>query len=320
MRRLAPSSAVLKNIAYLSMFIDHFFAVVFTEVIQRYSGAGHEADRLRGIYSAGRAIGRIAFILFAFLAAEGFRHTRSRKNYLLRLGCFALLSEIPFDLAFSGKCFNWNSQNVYFTLFLGVLVLTIWEPVSGRVNRLKRQAVRRDMGCMRSDMDCKRAAMSRRIRIVSLRCTQLVCLLLACAAAYRMHTDYRYMGVLLIFIFYCIGYSPAASGSAAGKSCRRACLLYDLSWIRGVLVRILPVGLVMLLGTWSANCLRYAGKYSAAYLFRFSMQEMYGLFALIPIALYNGKKGRQLPKTVCYGFYPVHLLLLHGIAKLAAGM
>ena len=70
----------------------------------------------------------------------------------------------------------------------------------------------------------------------------------------------------------------------------------------------------MLFGTWGVNCLKYAGSYSLNYLFQFSMGEMYGLFAVIPIFLYNGKKGRQLPKAFCYGFYPVHLLLLYGAA------
>ncbi len=70
----------------------------------------------------------------------------------------------------------------------------------------------------------------------------------------------------------------------------------------------------MLLGTWSANYFRYAGDFSAGYLFRFSLREMYGLFAFFWIGLYNGRRGRQLPKAFYYGFYPVHLLLLHLVA------
>ncbi len=63
--------------------------------------------------------GRPAFILFAFLITEGFRHTRSRRNYAVRLGIFALLSEVPFDLAHSGGI-DFGFQNVFFTLLIGL--------------------------------------------------------------------------------------------------------------------------------------------------------------------------------------------------------
>jgi hypothetical protein len=43
--------------------------------------------------------------------------------------------------------------------------------------------------------------------------------------------------------------------------------------------------------------------------------EMYGLFALIPISLYNGKRGPSA-KMLFYWFYPVHLFILYGIQLL----
>ena len=281
MKKVSFSNAVLKNIAYLTMFIDHFFAVVFTEIIWKYSASGAETDRLLAIRSAGRAIGRISFILFAFLAVESFIHTRSRRNYLLRLGLFAFVSEIPFDLAFSMRVIDRKSQNIFFTLFLGVLVLIIWEWAAKSLHMLERSRVRRDAGWYLC------TGVFRAVRIGSV--------LLGCAAAYWLSTDYKYMGVLLIFAFY-------------------------LMRGRAFVPKVILAGCVMFFGMWSINCLRYADIYSVSYLFRFSMRELYGLFAFIPIALYDGTKGRQLPKAVCYGFYPVHLLLLYGIAKAVSGV
>lgn len=273
MKKIMFSNAVLKNIAYVTMFIDHFFAIVYLEMIRQQSAAGYETDRMQDIYSAGRAVGRIAFVLFAYLAAEGFRYTRSRRAYLLRLGLFALVSEVPFDLAFSGQIIDYGSQNVYFTLFLGVTVLVIWEWARDHVRLLRRCSDgRRDL--------CWRVCM------IAFHIAQLGGMICCCAAAYIMRTDYKYMGVLLILTFY---------------------LMHD----RKMLPTIITAGSVMLLGIWSANCLRYDGMYTKQYLLRFSMRELYGLAAFVPIMFYDGSKGRQLPKAVCYGFYPVHLLFLH---------
>lgn len=255
------------------MFIDHFFAVVYRVIMRQYQAADYAAGSMELIYAVGRAIGRISFVLFAYLAVEGFRYTRSRSSYLLRLGVFALVSEVPFDLAFSEKYYDMGSQNVFFTLFLGVLALTIWEWASDRAD-----SVREFAGFRAGILWSVRAAV----------------LVFCCIAAYLLHTDYKYMGVLLIFVFY----------QTRGR---------ELS------VQMTAVGCVMLFGTWSMNWLRYAGNYSAMYLLQFSAREMYGLFAFFLIAMYNGRKGRQLPKAFCYGFYPVHLLLLHCAAMLIAG-
>ncbi len=257
--QLHVNGAVLKNIAYVTMFIDHFFAVIMQEYLWRTAVDGVWDPQLTVLYRAGRAVGRIAFILFAHQIVEGFLHTRSRGKFLMRLGLFALVSEMPFDLAFSGTIIDWNSQNVFCTLFIGVLVLTVGDALA------RFQGVMYDAG-------------------------RFLALLLGCLAAYWGNTDYRYMGVLLIFTFY-----------KAHDRC-----LSD---------KIMLVGSVMLLGTWSANCLRYLKSgYTVLELFLVSMREMYGVAAFFPIAFYDGKRGRQLPKWFCYGFYPLHLLFLYGAA------
>lgn len=99
------NSFQLKCIAIITMLIDHIGAVLLPEyIILRY-------------------IGRISFPIFCFLLTEGFFHTKNVRKYILRLGFFALLSEIPYDLAFMNSVMDFRRQNVFFTLFIGMVMM-----------------------------------------------------------------------------------------------------------------------------------------------------------------------------------------------------
>jgi len=94
------SNSKLKIIALIAMTIDHVGYTLYPNLVIL------------------RIIGRVAFPIYCFLLVEGFRYTSSRKRYFIRLLVFALISEIPFDLAFNNP-----SQNVFFTLAIGCLML-----------------------------------------------------------------------------------------------------------------------------------------------------------------------------------------------------
>ena len=111
------SGTTLKWIAVISMLIDHT-----AEVLINHNAALTDPIWAR-IYVLMRGIGRIAFPIYAFLLVEGFLHTRDVKKYLVRMLTFAVVSEIPFDLAVFHTPFYWGYQNVFFTLFLGLLAL-----------------------------------------------------------------------------------------------------------------------------------------------------------------------------------------------------
>ena len=72
-------------------------------------------------------LGRMAFPIFAFQAAEGYFHTRDFKAYCKRLAIFAAISEIPFNLMIIGSPIFPFHQNVMLTLLLGLLACRAWD-------------------------------------------------------------------------------------------------------------------------------------------------------------------------------------------------
>ena len=113
----------IKVIALVSMLCDHAAYILLPAFLR---GNPNHAE-LWALYEPMRCIGRLAFPLFCFLLVEGFSHTRHRGKYALRLGAFALISEIPFDLAFNGCLLTVKSNNVMITLLIGFLALWAME-------------------------------------------------------------------------------------------------------------------------------------------------------------------------------------------------
>lgn len=94
----------LKAIACITMLLDHIGAVFLPESLLL------------------RCIGRLAFPIYCFLLSEGSHYTRDPGKYALRLTFLALLSEVPFELAFYGGYTPYR-QNVMLTLLTGFLAL-----------------------------------------------------------------------------------------------------------------------------------------------------------------------------------------------------
>ena len=101
-------ATTLKILAAIIMVIDHVGYIFFPERIWI------------------RIIGRVSMPVFAFFIAEGFVHTSNRWRYLARIMLFAVISELPFDLAFFGQWY-WKYQNVMFSFALAILALYAFE-------------------------------------------------------------------------------------------------------------------------------------------------------------------------------------------------
>lgn len=72
-------------------------------------------------------IGRISFPIFAFMIVEGYFHTKSVKKYTIRILVFAILSEIPFNLAMGSSLFYPVHQNVLWSFLIAIGLITLNE-------------------------------------------------------------------------------------------------------------------------------------------------------------------------------------------------
>lgn len=112
--RRSLSAAWLKAFACLFMVVDH------VDSLFHVFGGVAAPDSL--LYSLPRFLGRLSLPVFVFLLVEGCRKTHDFSAYLKRLLLFALISQIPYTLAF-GK---WGG-NIILTFFLGALGIFCYE-------------------------------------------------------------------------------------------------------------------------------------------------------------------------------------------------
>lgn len=78
---------------------------------------------LAGSGSVMQLIGGFGIPIFAYLLVEGFMKTSNYRRYLLTMIAFAVVSEVPYDLAMSGKYVDWSSQNGLVTMCICLLML-----------------------------------------------------------------------------------------------------------------------------------------------------------------------------------------------------
>ena len=254
----------LKLLAIVLMLIDHI-GVIFVSRTDHWN-----------LYLLCRGLGRLSFPIFAFLLVEGFSRTSNVKRYMERLGLFALISEIPFDIAFyqvrygtsiwtdlsdgiSGR-FGTNPfemvfhrlfehQNIFFTLFLGLLLMYYMKKVE---RKYKNQAV---------------------------LCNVWEALLVIgfSALAYLIKCDYEIAGILVIVAFYVFRGSKLLQSAAL--------FIITISLLCNVRY-FLATGDVL------------------------NIISLLATLAMLPISLYNDEKGKDV-KYLFYIFYPGHLILLY---------
>lgn len=169
------SSFSLKTIAMVTMFLDHYALMIilngklygYNKTLLSSALALPEGQSLYFWYKFLRVIGRISFPIFALLIVEGFRKTKNRFLYFLRIILLGIISEVPYDLMVFNKYICFDVQNVIFTYMIGLFLLLLLEK-------------------------------TRNLPIY----IHLIFAVIASIIAYLIRSDYNIYGILLIFVFY----------------------------------------------------------------------------------------------------------------------
>lgn len=217
------SNFQLKLIALITMTIDHIGYLLVPPYTVYYEPL--------------RIIGRLSFVLFAYLITEGYIHTKNKERYIGAMFIFAFIVDIP-HLFFGVEYFT----NVFYTLGAGALALYF-------IDHFKHIVL------------------------------QIVSVLALLYFTTAIGSDYGAFGVMIIVS---MGVARKITGD-----------------------RRIYRELVMA-----------AAYYGLMIVFAKPEIQMYGIFAYLIIMLYNGERGYYHPKLkyLVYVYYPLHLLILSGIA------
>ncbi len=296
----------LKLIALTTMFIDHIGAVFFPQVTLL------------------RVIGRISFPLYAFLIAEGCRYTRNRGRYALGLGVFALISEIPYDLAFHPEFLEnglWGQNflfqtNIFYTMFFAVASVHIFEVLRRRSWKAQLAALGGFAGVYFLNLLLYNLWLAHESlwlfyasHLAALSYHPLliwICCMLEKRSCKEEKPDILSnilaVGQLLVALLYANSYGA----SYAGLGVLLMFLLY-LAKSRRAQAGVLTAWVLYYYG------LQGVGQVLQGYL---SLPYMLGRVALALAAAalvyfaYNGQRGKPANKWIFYAAYPVHLGIL----------
>ncbi len=100
--------------------------------INELAAANRDVFLFTGMASVLMLAGSIALPIFSYLLVIGLEKTSSVKRYILTVLAAAVLTEIPYDWAVSGKLFNWGDQCFLWTILISLIMITLMKAFSGK--------------------------------------------------------------------------------------------------------------------------------------------------------------------------------------------
>lgn len=266
------SSFYLKIIGMITMIIDHIG--VFYEMNHDYFPS-YSID----VTTTLRIIGRISFIIFAFLVVEGVQHSRKPWLYLLQLLGLSIIMDLGY-LIIHGQYIG----NPITTLFLGGVAIYALEQKKWYIKLLSLFP----------------------IGITLLIAFNLIPLL----------ADYDIYGMCTILIFYFgqklalivikgvtnqygLDYDSFKEGTY-GLTLKNAVPVILFITFALVIYFVDPI--------WNET----------GFFTDINTIQVYAIFGTIPLLFYSGKRGYNKPwfKWGCYAFFPLHIIIIFLVFKL----
>lgn len=279
---------LLKLIALITMLIDHIGYLYYPEEMMF------------------RTIGRIAFPIFAYQIALGFKKTSSRSGYAKRLLIFASISQIPYLWFNPELYFDFHNLNIMFTFLLSLGVLQLFEISKDAwthfISLLKKTPEIINPSPINSGL---------KSIVLSLLTIGLILLPDYSSMTFGIGLEYGTTGVLFVLLFYICGNRMmpllfgyiALSGFGAYISAAR--------WFHYTSGKSLWDSLLSFRSLWDIHIV-YAdslAKLSGVFFQSRSVMAV-PIIGLLNFVEGQGQLNFHLNKYVGYLFYPVHIAIL----------
>lgn len=261
-------------------------------------------------YGFMRLIGRLAFPIFCFLLIEGFIHTRNRWKYAVRLAIFALISEIPFDLAFYGSFYT-KHQNVFLTLLIGLLVMQGFWLIKEKARNKKWLPIMAVAGAIAAGFV---------ITYTSINIIRFIYTTIRGEERGNLLDIFIIISLIIVVIMLLVYFIMIKKNSLEVSNVRFANLFVLIAGM--VIAQVLRTdysgfGVLTIAVMYGFRKSHFKSMLAGCItLTVMTIFEAVAFFDLILIGAYNGKRGLSF-KYVFYLFYPVHLLVLYLICYFA---
>ena len=304
-KALCLSEFWLKVVAIIAMTLDHIG--IF---LNAYYPEGAPAYLTGNVF---RVIGRLAFPLFAFMLAEGMRHSHHREKYLVRLtGMLVLMLSVEAVLIYGFSAAEIQG-NPFTELVMGGLAIYF-------LDQLKKEGSKKWLALL-ALLPIGYLSVSFGVQLYEKSHNFLI--LVAWLPSF-LRSDYSLLGLLMILGFY---YSYDLGEIFARRHAKL--LGVDVEFFKMqkdyrylLNLEALVVVLLVTTGFWLLSYLGMDSRGFRPYDIYVMSYQSWGLLSMPLLLCYSGKRGYDSKgfRIFTYLYFPLHLAIIFGLFALKFGI